>query len=166
MEIVNESPGLRGSLRLVTWDGDVSDTEALAYLDGLWLPGRVVRDVTQRNLITNVGRALVTSLGVAAGGTAYGWIAVGTSAITPAATNTTLTGELTRKACSTVAVLSTYYMRFVTNFTTGDFNATVLGFGLFDAAAAGNMGAIVSANVLKDSSHSLLAEWRWNVLAS
>lgn len=158
--------GIRGELRLVTWRGDVSDEEAMAYLNGLWRPSRVVRDATTSNLITNVGRANVASLATGSGGTAYSHIGVGTSVITPAATDTTLTGETFRKACSTVTTLSSYTMRFVANYTTGDFNATVRGFGLFDAATNGNMGAIVSANVTKDATHSLVAEWRWLVTAA
>ena len=162
---VTELLGIRGELRLVTWRGDVSDDEAMAYLNGVWRTTRVTRDVTQPNLITNVGKALVANLGTASGGTAYSYMAVGTTVVTPAATDTALTGETFRKALSTVAVLSSYTMRFVCNYTTTDFNATIRGFGLFDAAAAGNMGAIVSANVLKDASHSLVAEWRWLVAA-
>lgn len=158
----------RGQLRLVTWNGDVSDDEANEYLNGVWRPkvGRIVRDVTQMNLITNVGRALLASLGVGAGGTVYGYIAVGTSVIVPAATDTTLTGETFRKACSTVAVLSTYYMRFVVNYLTTDWNGTGKGFGLFDASSNGNMGAIVSTSVVKTSSQALVSEWRWLINAA
>ena len=158
--------GVRGELRLVLWHGNVQDDEAMACLNGVWRSRRMVLDITLPNLVTNVGRALVASLGTASGGTAYSHMAVGTTVITPAATDTTLTGETFRKACSTVATLSSYTMRFVCNYTTSDFNATVRGFGLFDAATNGNMGAIVSANVTKDASHSLVAEWRWLVTAS
>jgi len=157
---------VRGELRFVLVRGKWTQRMVMRYLDDLWHPSDVVRDQWIPNLITNVGRANEASLSVGAGGTAYSHIAVGTTVITPAATDTSLTGELFRKACSTVTVLSSYTQRYVTTFLPGDFNNTVRGFGLFDAAAAGNMGAIVSANVLKDASHSLVAEWRWLVSVS
>jgi len=166
--VMNERIAPCGELRLVTWNGDVSDDESLEYLNGLWRPkrGRIVRDVTQPNLITNVGRALLASLGVGAGGTVYGYIGVTLTAITPAATDTVLASETFRKACSTVAVLSTYYLRFVTNFLTSDWNGTGMGFGLFDAVAAGNMGAIVATSVVKSASQALVSEWRIQVTAA
>lgn len=130
--------------------------------------GRLVRRVIERNLITNTGRSEITSRIInGATVTIPGWIAVTQTAIVPAATDTTLTGETNRKANSTVAVLATYYSRFVSTFTSADLGAvTVLGLGLFTAAAAGNMWAIVSTSVAKSASESLVCEWRIQTLSA
>ena len=165
---VSDRFGMSGELRLVVWHGDVSDAEALAHLDGFWLPRRIVDDRIFGNLITNTGRSDITSRIInGASVTIPGWIAATQTAIVPAATDTVLTGETARKAVSTVAVLSTYYQRYVATFTSADLGAvTVTGAGLFTAAAAGSMWAIVSTSVAKSATDSLVAEWRIQSLAS
>ena len=131
-------------------------------------PRRLLRQQRVANLITNTGRSDITSRIInGAAVTIPGWIAVTQTAIVPAATDTTLTGETARKANSTVAVLSTYYSRFVSTFTSADLGAvTVTGAGLFTAAAVGSMWAIVSTSVAKAASDSLVVEWRIQTLAS
>lgn len=177
-----ERVGLSGLLSVATFDGDLSDSDAALVMlrpneveelrirearRWMELQDRRIEQREYKNLITNVGRALIASLGVGAGGTVYGYIAVNVGTpFTPAASDTVLYAETFRRACGTVAVLSTYYMRFVTNFLTSDWSGTAMGFGLFDASSNGNMGAIVSTSVAKTASQALVAEWRWQVTSA
>ena len=165
--ILGERALLRGELRLVRWPGRVSEDEALAYLDGRWHPDLRLTDVMFGNLVPNTGRSEITSRIInGATVTIPGWIAITQTAITPAATDTTLSGETNRKVCATVAVLSTYCQRYVTTFTSADLGAvTITGAGLFTAVAAGNMWAIVSTSLAKAASDSLVAEWRIQTLS-
>ena len=168
---IDEGQRMRGEVILTVLDRDPTDAELRAVLDGAYSPlaaRRIVRQVTVGNLITNVGRADITSRIINGNTTTIaGWIAVTQTAIVPAATDTTLTGETARKACSTVSVLSTYYQRYAATFTSADLGAvTIMGLGLFTAAAVGNLWAIVSTSLAKTASESVVAEWRIQTLAS
>lgn len=155
----------RGELRLVVVEGDLTDEEAARLLDGdAVLAGRVVSDHVSANLITNVARTRAAALWVAASTGTFnlpGYIGLGTSAITPTATDTVLAGETYRKACSTLAVYQTYYSRWVANFTTSEVSGTFLGMALFGSSSGGDMHAIVGTSVAKSTAQSLVAEWRW-----
>ena len=157
---------LEGEATFIVLRRDPTDDELARILGGEMHP-LVIRRAKSRNLVTNTGRSDITSRIInGAAVTIAGWIAVTQTAITPSATDTTLTGETARKANSTVAVLSTYYQRFVTTFTSADFGAvTITGAGLFTAAAAGNMWAIVSTSLVKGATESLVVDWRLQTIS-
>ena len=159
----DEEPRMRGEVRAYLVEGDVSDEEAARVLAGDTLEGRAHLAYEHHNLITNTFRQRVAQLITASSTSGFvvpGWIGLGTSAVTPAASDTSLTGETYRKACATVATLSTYYARFVANFTTTETSGTFLGMGLFSSSSGGDMDAIVSVSVSKTTTTALVAEWR------
>lgn len=169
-EVREERAPLCGEVRVLVVDGDVSDDEAARLLAGdPSLAARIVRELRDHNLITNTSRERAAALWVAASTGGFnlpGYIGLGTTAITPSSTMTSLTGETYRKACSTLAVFQTYYSRWVANFTTTEVSGNFLGMALFGSSSGGDMHAIVSVSVSKSSSQSLIAEWRWSHEAS
>ena len=157
---------LGGEVHFTVIRGDITPEEEASILaDDVdpELEERIISRQVIHNLVTNTGRAGIATL-MASGTTRPTYFAVGTSAITPAVADTTLTGELTRKALSTSTTIATYFSRFAVTFTTGDFNNTVRGVALFTAAAGGDMWTEASANVLKNASSTLVCDWRINVL--
>lgn len=164
--VARETSPVRGEVRGFVLSRDVSDREAAALLAGGGPREVIVRPFRDRNLITNTGRQRVASLIVASTTASFvvpAYIGFGTTAIAPTASSTTLTGETYRKACSTVAVLATYYGRWVANLTTTEVSGTFLGMALFASSSQGDMWAIVSTSVAKSTTQALVAEWRWLV---
>lgn len=169
---------VRGEVRFFLWDRDLPEgltEDTVAF--GAFLDDRAFRKMrqelllqeqTNQNLITNLGLQQFTSRIINGASTAQpGWIAFGTGTVTPAAawtvTNWTAgAAEYFRKALSIQAIYQTYYLRYVVNSTTTDWNGTAKAVGLFDSATAnaGNLFAAVSANQTKTSTQSLTTEWR------
>ena len=163
VQINDEATKFSGEVRAYLIEGDVSEEEAGLVVEGDTLNGRAYLAFIDHNLITNTFRQRVAATIVNSSTSAFvmpGWIGLGTSAITPAATDTALTGETYRKALSTIAVLSTYYGRYVANFTTTETSGTFLGMGLFGSSSGGDMDAEVSVSVVKSTTQALVAEWR------
>lgn len=149
----------------VTWylvEGDLDDAGIRAVLAGEHPAIQVVR----ANLVTNVGRRqMVKRLTDQASTPVPSHIAFGSTVITPAVTDTAPTGETFRKACSTIAPHQDYFARFVMNALTSEANGTIRGAFLLDAASGGNLWALVSANVEKANTQSLVTEWLIEVRA-
>lgn len=168
-QVIVEGLRPRGEVHLTLVRGDITPAEQRAIIEGRFDRGlgrRIQDRIIVRNLVTNTGRADFVTRIAGSASTVPTHLAVGTTAITPAVTDTTLSGELMRKALTTSAAFQTYYIRYAVTFTTTDFNNTILGMALFSAAAAGDMFAIVSTSVTKDGTQSLVADWRIQLLSS
>lgn len=155
---------LAGKLRLYLFRGDLpfaDDAEQLCrFIDSGEAQRRATSSIVVGNLVVNQGRQQIAKrITDQAGVTSPTHIALGTTVFTPAVTDTTLTGEFFRKACSTVAPFQDYFGRWVMNALTTEANGTLRCAALFDAATAGNMWAEVATNVVKTSGQSLLSEW-------
>lgn len=151
---------VRGEVTFTLYEGDLTDAELVRLRSGLVI-ARASARVVRRNLVTDVARIdIVKVMTAQAGVTAPTHIALGNTVITPAATDTVLAGEFFRKVCSSVAPHQNYYARYVMNALTSEANATIKSAGLFNAAAAGRMWAIVSADIVKTSALSLVTEWK------
>lgn len=159
-----------GEVHLSVVAGSVSpdDYRRILASDNDDLGGRVLAREVVRNLVTNTGRSDV-ALRIINGSTAVSptYWGIGTTVITPAASDTSLTGETTnRKALSTIATFATYYLRYAVTFTPSDFNLTVRGVGLFTSSSGGDMWTIAATNTAKSTSQSLVADWRVQVLSA
>lgn len=157
-----------GEIHLTTVAGSLSpeDCRRILASDDEDLEGRVLAREVVRNLVTNTGRSdlvlRVVNGTTAASPTYWG---IGTTVITPAVTDTSLTGETTnRKALSTIAAFATYYLRYAVTFTPADFNLTVRGVALFTSSSGGDMWTEAATNTAKSTSQSLVCDWRVQVL--
>lgn len=159
---VMERVGLRGEVHLTVLRGDPTPNEVSDVLAGRIAPERVITYQYIPNLVTNTGRAGTATI-MATGTTRPTYIGVGNSAITPAVTDTSLSGEIDRNSITTSVQFQTYYARFATTFGAAEFNDTVRGIGLFTSSSGGDMWALVSANTLKDASSALVVDWRIQV---
>ena len=130
--------------------------------------GNVKDEREIRNLVVNAGKAEVAALiGAVAGGTAFGYIAIGTGTNAAAAGDTALQTEITtgggERGNSTESVVETYKTQFTYTFTfTAPFAITES--GIFNAASSGDMLArqVFSAiNVI--SGDSLACTWKITV---
>lgn len=172
MGVVRVLDGIRpvGEVHLTTVAGSLSTEDYLRILndDVEDLGGRVLAREVVRNLVTNTGRSGVASRVINGGSASIPtYWGIGTSAITPSAADTSLTGETTnRQVLSVTSVFATYYMRFATTYSAGSFSATVRGVALFTSSSGGNMWAIAGTNTAKSTSQSLVADWRLQVLSA
>lgn len=98
------------------------------------------------NIITNAGKAQMALLAGDASATPFTYLAVGTSATAVAATDTTLTAEITdtglARAAGTVSRITTTVTNDTLNVTytwTASGSKTIEEIGLFNAASAGTM---------------------------
>ena len=160
-----ERVALRGEVHLTVVRGDITPADEARILadeidDELWQ--RIVSREVVHNLITNIGRANTATI-LATGTTRPLYIGVGNTAITPAVTDTSLSGEIDRNAISTSVQFQTYYARFAATFTAADFNDTVRGVSLNTSSSGGDIWALVSANTVKDGSSALVADWRLQI---
>ena len=159
---IHDTLRVRGEVTFRVFDGDLDEYDLERLLAGK--ETRPALLVVRRNLVTNVGRKEMVKPWTGTAITAPNYIAFGSTVIAPAPTDTVLAGEFFRKVCSSATVYQDYYGRWVMNSLTTDFNTTVTGnikgAGLFTASAAGNMWAIVTADVAKTSTQSLVTEWK------
>lgn len=128
---MNEALNMEGKIRLqvFTKDGELKD-------DTGWI----------KNIITNAGKAQLALLAGDASATPFTYLAVGTSATAVAATDTTLTAEITDTGLARAAGTVSRVTTTVTNDTlqvtytwTATGNKTVEEVGLFNASSAGTM---------------------------
>lgn len=122
----------------------------------------VLKDTTGwiNNIITNAGKAQLALLAGDATATPFTYLAVGTSATAVAATDTTLTAEITDTGLARVAGTVSRVTTTVTNDTlqvtytwTATGNKTVEEVGLFNASSAGTMlgHALTTSKVLANT---------------
>ena len=112
-------------------------------------PSTVFYDTTSHNLLTNAGKdkiaAQLSSAGAAASATAVcKWIALTNTAITPAAGDTTLSGEITlnglgRAAAGTLTHTNGTSTFVIANTFTATGTQASQAAGVFDASSTGNM---------------------------
>lgn len=172
MGLMIERDGVRpiGEVHLSVVAGSVSpeDYQRILASDTEDLGGRVLAREVVRNLVTNSGRSGVVQR-VINGSTAISptYWGLGTTAITPTASDTSLTGETTdRKALTTIAAFGTYYLRYAVTFTAAQFSGTLRGVALFTASTGGDMWAIAGTNTSKSTSQTLVCDWRIQVLSA
>lgn len=118
--------GLRGEVTLILYDRN----------------GRIKKQETIKNLIVNTGKAEVASLmGSGLGGTAFGYIAIGTGTTSPAATDTALESETHRQAATVTQTTVNVTNDTVQFETTFSFTASyaISEEGIFNDATAGDM---------------------------
>lgn len=142
---MNESLNMEGKIRLQVFgaNGELKD-------DTGWI----------KNIITNAGKAQLALLAGDASATPFTYLAVGTSATAVAATDTTLTAEITdtglARAAGTVSRVTTTVTNDTLNVTytwTATGNKTVEEVGLFNASSAGTMlgHALTTSKVLTNT---------------
>ena len=98
------------------------------------------------NLVVNVGKAEVAKLiGSGLGGTAFGYIAIGTGTTAEAATDTALEAEVIRKAATVTSVTTNVTddtAQFEASFSSADGltgTSAITEYGLFNDPSAGTM---------------------------
>jgi len=98
------------------------------------------------NLVVNAGKAEVAKLiGSGLGGTAFGYIAIGTGTTAEAATDTALEAEVIRKAATVTSVTTNVTddtTQFEATFSSADGlsgNSAITEYGLFNDSSAGTM---------------------------
>ena len=109
--------------------------------------GEVIAQRRFANLIVNAGKAEVAALlGAVTGGVAFGYLAVGTGTVAPAATDTALGAEITTGGLARAASANTQVTTTVTNDTlqmvkewTASASHAVTEAGAFNDASAGDM---------------------------
>ena len=109
--------------------------------------GEVIAQRRFANLIVNAGKAEVAALlGGITGGVAFGYLAVGTGTVAPAATDTALGAEITTGGLARAASANTQVTTTVTNDTlqmvkewTASASHAVTEAGAFNDASAGDM---------------------------
>jgi len=121
------------------------------------------------NLVVNAGKAEVAKLiGSGLGGTAFGYIAIGTGTTAEAATDTAMEVELKRKAATVTSVTSNITndtARFEATFSSDDGltgTSAVTEYGLFNDPTAGTMLSRVvqsAKNLDWDAGDSLTVTW-------
>ena len=162
---VDEGMGYTGRVRALVFEGDIStgDIER-ALARPLDFP--LVYEFTDHNLVTNLGRERMTKLIVAETTKAASHIALSTTAITPAMTDTvaTIVDRIATQALTIAQSYLTYYQRYVAYYTTTSFGSTgVAAAALLDAAstaATTNLFADATISVSKTTPQSLIAEWQ------
>ncbi|MCR4338328.1 MAG: hypothetical protein NUW01_00415 [Gemmatimonadaceae bacterium] len=155
-----------GRVRAWVLDGDASTDEVAAAMADrahpLW--GRVTDYSEEHNLVTNLGRSRMVLLAVAESTRVASHIALSTTAVAPALTDTvgTITNRIYTQALTIAQSYLTYYQRYVGYFTTTSFSSTgVSTEALLDAsstAATTNLWADASITVSKSSTQSLIVE--------
>ena len=155
-----------GRVRAWVLDGDASTDELSAALSDRGHPmwGRVTDYSEESNLVTNLGRERMTLLMVAESTRTATHIALSTTAVTPALTDTvgTITNRIYTQALTIAQSYLTFSQRFVAYFTTTSFGSTgVVTEALLDAsstAATTNLWADASISVSKSTTQSLIVE--------
>ena len=155
-----------GRVRAWVLDGDASTDELAAALSDRAHPmwGRVVDYSEESNLVTNLGRERMTRLIVAESTAVASHIALSTSAIAPALTDTVamITNRIYTQALTIAQSYLTFGQRYVAYFATTSFGSTgIVTEALLDAAstaATTNVWADASISVSKSTTQSLIVE--------
>ena len=163
--MIDETMGYSGRVRALVFEGDIStgDIER-ALARPMDFP--LVYEFTDHNLVTNLGRQQMTKLIVAETTSVASHIALSTTAIAPALTDTvaTITNRIATQALTIAQSYLTYYQRYVAYYTTTSFGSTgIVTAALLDAAstaATTNLFADATISVSKSTTQSLIAEWQ------
>ena len=160
---IRDAMGYAGRVRALVFEGDIStgDVErALARPSDFAL----VSELTEHNLVTNLGRERMTKLIVAETTGVASHVALSTTAIAPALTDTvgTITNRIYTQALTIAQSYLAYSQRYVAYFTTTSFGSTgVVSEALLDAAstaATTNLFADATISVSKSTTQSLIIE--------
>ena len=121
---------------------------------------KLLQSLTVGNLVVNVGLQETLDLLFGLGGTAFGYVAVGSDGTAPAAADTALGSEIARSIfddCSR----SGQTVTADTWFGASEGNGTWRESGLFNAAAAGVMlsRALFDPEITKDATKVVQVEW-------
>lgn len=164
---VDEPMSLYGEVRAYVFDGEVPDAHDPIRLRH-FLDEEAERSAAaktySRNLVTNLGRERMVKLIVAESTAVASHIALSTTAVTPALTDTvgTITNRIATAALTIAQSYLTYTTRYVAYFTTTSFSSTgVVTEALLDASstsATTNLWADASITVSKSSTQSLIVE--------
>lgn len=142
-----------GRLRLQVLDGQGNLVQDTGFID---------------NLITNAGKAAMAGLfGNTGAITAFTYLALGTSATAVAATDTTLTAEITdtglARTSATVSRVTTSVTNDTTRFTytwTASGNKTVNEAGIFNASSSGIMAShLLTGTLALQNTYQLVATY-------
>lgn len=155
---------LRGEVRALVFEGDVD----LAVLSdsGHEAWSRLVSEQILSNLVTNIGRQQMTRLIVAETTAVCTYMALSTSVVVPALTDTvgTIPDRISTVALSVRQSISSFYQRYVGYFSTVSFASTGINTeALLDAqstAAATNLWADSAVSISKSGTQSLIVDHR------
>lgn len=166
MELIEDrGPVMRGEVRAYVFEGDI-DPVRVANDTGDEAWSRLVSEYATANLVTNLGRAQMTKILVGESTAVLLYMALSTSIIVPAFTDTvtTIPDRIITQPLSIKQSYLTYYQRYVSFFSTVSFASTGISTeALLDAsstASTTNLWADAAITVSKSATQSLLVDHR------
>lgn len=158
---INDWLHVSGEVRAVVFDGEAGTSDAFAYLAGEPSNAVVVHDTIVHNLVSNIGRQQMTKLIVNETTARVAYLALSTSAITPAVTDLTLPSELIRQPISVIQSSLTYYQLYSAYFATGDFSSTGIAAAALNdtVTTGGNQWADATVSISKSTAQSATVQW-------
>lgn len=126
--------------------------------------GEIKEDFHVKNLITTSGKEFIVSRMTGASAAVMSHMAIGTSATAPAAINSTLGTEVSRKALTYTNVTG-QSIEFSAAYIAGEGTGAITEAGLFNAASAGTMlNRVTFVTVNKDANDILTINWTVSLL--